>query len=402
MDASGSMNDDGEICGGGTATLTASGGGVGGSYLWNNAVATAVNSVSPLVATTYTVTVTDGNGCTDTETSSVTVAPDDEITLGCVTTTNILTDNFDTYATGAVSSTANWDIWNANPSAVVALAAANSAPNGLNMVSMQAAQSAPSVPVTTGIVRAAAKIRPDANCGGVFAILDDMNMPLMSVKANATSTNQTLSLLDNAFVPVAVVPYVAGEWYNIEFILDLDNDSYNVKVNGVSFASAVGQTQNYGRVAFANEATGSFDVDDVTVSGAVSTGCENQTVCVSSAIATITYTTSNATGATFTGLPAGVTGTWAANTATISGTPTATGTFNYTVTLTGGCTGASATGTITVNPLPLTPTILVAETSGLADDDGTTCRRRYGYTHGDKSCRCYQRLYRQLYLPQLG
>jgi len=36
---------------------------------------------------------------------------------------------------------------------------------------------------------------------------------------------------------------------------------------------------------------------------------------------------------------------------TISGTPTASGTFNYTVTLTGGC-GTTATGTITVNNFP--------------------------------------------------
>jgi hypothetical protein len=36
--------------------------------------------------------------------------------------------------------------------------------------------------------------------------------------------------------------------------------------------------------------------------------------------------------------------------ATISGTPTASGTFNYTVTTTGGCPPATTTGTITVNP----------------------------------------------------
>ncbi|MBK7432598.1 MAG: hypothetical protein IPI66_01045 [Chitinophagaceae bacterium] len=45
-----------------------------------------------------------------------------------------------------------------------------------------------------------------------------------------------------------------------------------------------------------------------------------------------------------------MTGSWAANVVTISGTPTAGGTFNYTVTLTGGsCTVENATGSITVN-----------------------------------------------------
>ncbi|MBK9356561.1 MAG: hypothetical protein IPN08_04080 [Bacteroidales bacterium] len=47
-----------------------------------------------------------------------------------------------------------------------------------------------------------------------------------------------------------------------------------------------------------------------------------QTVCINTPIVDITYATTGATGATFTGLPAGVTGTWAANVVTISGTPT--------------------------------------------------------------------------------
>ena len=44
------------------------------------------------------------------------------------------------------------------------------------------------------------------------------------------------------------------------------------------------------------------------------------------------------------------TGNWAANVVTISGTPTASGTFNYTVTSTGGCGTITATGSITVTP----------------------------------------------------
>ncbi|MEL1249043.1 beta strand repeat-containing protein, partial [Flavobacterium helocola] len=77
----------------------------------------------------------------------------------------------------------------------------------------------------------------------------------------------------------------------------------------------------------------------------------SQTVCINSAITNITLATTGATGATFAGLPAGVTGSWAGNVATISGTPTASGTFNYTVTTTGGCPPATTTGTITVTPL---------------------------------------------------
>jgi CHRD domain/Bacterial Ig domain/PKD-like domain/Ig-like domain CHU_C associated/CS domain len=79
-------------------------------------------------------------------------------------------------------------------------------------------------------------------------------------------------------------------------------------------------------------------------------GTNAQNVVINTAITNITYATTGATGATFNGLPTGVTGTWLNNVVTISGTPsTATGSpFGYTVTLTGGCGTVTATGTIAV------------------------------------------------------
>jgi hypothetical protein len=50
-------------------------------------------------------------------------------------------------------------------------------------------------------------------------------------------------------------------------------------------------------------------------------------------------------------LPTGVTGNYSGGNITISGTPTVSGTFNYTVTLTGGCGSTTATGTIIVKCL---------------------------------------------------
>ncbi len=54
--------NDGIICNGASATLTASG---GTSYEWSNGQSTAAIVVSPTVTTTFTVTITDVNGCTD-------------------------------------------------------------------------------------------------------------------------------------------------------------------------------------------------------------------------------------------------------------------------------------------------------------------------------------------------
>jgi uncharacterized protein (TIGR02145 family) len=71
-------------------------------------------------------------------------------------------------------------------------------------------------------------------------------------------------------------------------------------------------------------------------------------------VTAIKYTTANASGATVTGLPAGVSGNWAANTLTISGTPSAAGIFNYTVSTTNGigCPSQTASGTLTVYGSP--------------------------------------------------
>jgi hypothetical protein len=106
-----------------------------------------------------------------------------------------------------------------------------------------------------------------------------------------------------------------------------------------------------------------------TITRTSAPGTDNQTVCVNTAITPITYSTTGATGATFSGLPAGVTGTFSGGNITISGTPTVTGTFNYTVTLTGGCGGVTtATGTITVQP-----DNTITLTSAPGTDNQTVC-----------------------------
>jgi hypothetical protein len=77
---------------------------------------------------------------------------------------------------------------------------------------------------------------------------------------------------------------------------------------------------------------------------------DGQTVCVGDPLTNpIRYQLGGvATNATVTGLPSGLSGTTVNGVFTISGTPTATGTFNFLITTSGQCAPATANGTITI------------------------------------------------------
>ncbi|BEV03959.1 T9SS type A sorting domain-containing protein [Chryseobacterium gambrini] len=81
---------------------------------------------------------------------------------------------------------------------------------------------------------------------------------------------------------------------------------------------------------------------------ALSSGSNTQTVDVNTPILPIVYTFSNAANIVVNGLPSGVTGVVNNNTLTISGTPTAVGTFNYSVATNGGCGQITLNGKIDV------------------------------------------------------
>lgn len=115
----------------------------------------------------------------------------------------------------------------------------------------------------------------------------------------------------------------------------------------------------------------------VTASNTVGAASSTPTLCVNTALTDITHTTTGATGISndgvdaANGLPAGLSATWSGNTITISGTPTATGTFNYSIPLTGGCGSLNATGTITVEAAAVGGSI-ASSTSVCYGDNGAT------------------------------
>jgi alpha-tubulin suppressor-like RCC1 family protein len=106
----------------------------------------------------------------------------------------------------------------------------------------------------------------------------------------------------------------------------------------------------------------------VTALPTVGAASSTPTLCINTPLTNITHTTTWTLGiGTPTGLPPGVTASYSANTITISGTPTAIGTYTYSIPLLG-CATVPATGTITV-----TVPGGVLNTSGVGSSTPTLC-----------------------------
>jgi hypothetical protein len=152
---------------------------------------------------------------------------------------------------------------------------------------------------------------------------------------------------------------VTIDWYTASSGGSIVSGGYGV----ASFAPSVTATKTYYAEA-RNTATGCVSATRLPVTATVhvvpvithSGGNASQTVILNTAITPVTYTASNATGIALSSgsFPTGVTGTPNGVVFSISGTPAATGTFNYGVTAshTNGCTSAASSGTVTVVVAP--------------------------------------------------
>ncbi len=159
--------------------------------------------------------------------------------------------------------------------------------------------------------------------------------------------NITYSLPPNSTVSIVNLPAGLTSSHN--------NTTGEITISGIPTASGtytINASPSYNAFITLTQ-TGSITV---IPNNTVNSSSPDQTRCINTALTNITHTTTGATGIAnngvsgANGLPAGVTATWASNTITISGTPTASGTFNYSIPLTGGCGNINATGTITVTP----------------------------------------------------
>jgi gliding motility-associated-like protein len=217
-------------------------------------------------------------------------------------------------------------------------------------------------------------VKPTA--AGIITVTADATLSLTS---GAATNNQTICIN----TPLTNITYAVGGSGNGGSVTGLPagiTGSYSGGVITITGTPSVSGTFIYGVATtgpcFTPGTTGTITVTaDATITLLSAPATTSQSLCLNATITNITYAVGGTgTGGTVTGLPAGVTGTYAAGVVTISGTPSASGTFNYTVNTTGPCVKPAAAGTITVYALPtlnFTNTAPSCETRTITFTDNT-------------------------------
>jgi len=206
-------------------------------------------------------------------------------------------------------------------------------------------------------------------------------IPLSSITLTSATGTDNQAVCAN--IPIANITYSVGSGVTSASITA---GSLPAGING-TFASGIftisGTSNAVGNYNYTITTNGGC-APDATISGTIAItsapsislasagGTNTQSLCENNTLVNIDYTIGGSgTGAEISAgsLPNGVTGTFTGNTFSISGLPTSTGTYNYTVSSTGGCTpGVSMSGTITVIEIPkpiLTPGYICVDTNNM-------------------------------------
>ena len=338
------VNSAVSICSGQTGTLSSTTSESSISYQWKKAgvnIAGATNSsYSSTEAGTYSLVAKNSNGCETTLSSTISIISANTISLSSIAGTNTQTVcNGDTIknityttsgATGASFTGLPSGVSGAWLNDVVTISG-TPANEGIFNYTINLTGGCATVTATGTIrVNAINTITLNSSASTISQTIC-VNSPITFITYQTTGatgatvtglpTGVTANWLNN-LVTISGTPSVSGSF---KYIVTLTGGCTVIKDSG-TIVSSSNQT--------------------VSLSSASST--TRQSICVNGPIADITYSTTGSTGASFSGLPAGVTGTWSNSTVTISGTPSVTGSFAYTVTLTGGCSTASSSGTFTV------------------------------------------------------
>jgi hypothetical protein len=103
-DASCTANDN-KIVSGASATLTASG---GATYAWSDGATTAINTVTPSVLTTYTVTVSNAGGCTATASKTIDIVTPPVVNVTKTSDFTCIVSSVNLHANASTNSSYVW------------------------------------------------------------------------------------------------------------------------------------------------------------------------------------------------------------------------------------------------------------------------------------------------------
>ena len=342
------INNPAAVCAPSTVDLTAAaittGSTTGLIYsFWTDANATtAYNTPSAATANTYYIKGTTAAGCTDIKPVTVIVNPLPTLTISCGTTTISSVQFTWNSIAGATGYDYSYKIGNGSP--ITGSVAAS--PTNFNISALSQGQSVTITITPKGI--------PCPTPATWTCTASNCLTPIVNAVSNQTICSGAASTAINFTSPTAGVTF---NWTNTNSSIGLASsgtgaiNSFNASTVTSSQTGTISVVATDG-ICIGPPTTFTITVNpDASIVLSSTAGTDNQNPCINTAINPISYTIGGGgTGANVTGLPSGVNGSYSNGVFTITGTPTATGTFNYTVTTTGTCAQKSASGTITIKP----------------------------------------------------
>jgi hypothetical protein len=360
------------VCAGTNATLT---GGGAVTYTWTGGVSDGV-AFTPTSTTLYTVTGTDGNGCTNTAVKTIIVNPVPTATAGldqsltCASPTVTLNgtsvpSSCTPVWTGGVASGSNSFNATASSAGDYTLTVTNPA-NGCSatdVVQVTANASIPTITISVSNTLTCANTTATISASS-SAALPNYLWSGPSVVSGGTTANAIVDQPGNYTITVTDIPTGCSATSNINVTQDItlpsvtiisspsvicSGNSSTLTANGaVTYTWST--TQNTTSISVSPGTTSSYTVSGTGTNGCVNSAIETITVNATPTLA-ITGNTNICNGSTSTLTGSGATSyTWdsGANTTTISVTPTITTTYTLTGDNGNGCS----------NSLPVTVSII--------------------------------------------
>ena len=388
------------ICVGASTTLTANGG-TGFTYLWSNGATTQAITVSPSATTTYTVSVTNANGCTSASAASqvITVNP---LPVATITPSGATTfcqgGNVVLTAGPATGVTYLWSNGLTTPT-ITATASGNYSVVVTSSAGCSATATAVSVTVNALPLAAISNVGPTTFCqgGSVTLIATPGTSYLWSgnnatTQSNAilTSGNYTVTVMNAAGCTATSTPTtVIVNPLPVATITPSGATTFCQGGNVVLTAGpATGVTYLWSNglttPTITATASGNYSVV-VTSSAGCSATATAVTVTVNAlplaAISTIGATTFCQGGSVTLMATPGTSYLWSGSGATTQSiSVTTSGNYTVTVTNAAGCSVTSAPVAVTVNALPAAPIVVASGPTAICPSGSVTLTAPAGFT----------------------